>query len=294
MQLKHMMLALVVAFTWGLNFIVTKLALDEMPLFLLLGVRFILTSLPFVFFIPRPKEISWLHLTGLSLTLYVLKFSFVFGSMAVGLSPGIASLALQTQAIFTMIFSSLIFKSKVSAKQTVGMAVAFSGMLAIGLEQHGSASFLGFILVIIGAIMWGFANILLRGAKNTNAFALTIWMGVIPPLPMLGASIYVDSYDLVVEILKNLSLQSYLALAYIVIAASWIGATCWNYLFKKYDAAVVAPYSLMIPVFGITCSWLFLGEKYSSTTILACLVVLTGLAINQFPSRRGKVAIATT
>ena len=289
-----MLIALVVAFAWGLNFVVAKIALDEMPVYVLLSLRFLLTSLPFIFFIPRPKEISWMHLGALSLCLYIFMFSFVHGSIAVGLSPGIASLSLQTQAIFTMVLSAIIFRSKISGRQITGIGIAFLGILVIGLEQHGSESFLGFIFILCGAFMWAISNILLRSAKHANAFALTIWMGIIPPLPMLGAGVYMDSYDSIVEVIQSLSYKSYLALAYAVIVASWIGTTCWNYLFKKYDASVVAPYSLLTPIFGITCSWLLLGERYSLTTMLACFVVLVGLAINQLPGKKVKILSTQT
>lgn len=282
----HILFALIVAFVWGSNFTVTKVALEEIPIFLLLMLRFIFTSLPFIFFIKRPKEISWTHLIALSMCLFVLKFSFVFGSISLGFSPGIASLTLQTQALFTIILSALIFKTKIQTKQIVGTLVSLSGIAMIAFQQHASGSLLGFILILCGAIMWSVSNILYRKAKDTDAFALTIWMSLFPPIPFFFGSLGFEGWDIMKDVITHLNVKMFWCLAFIVVFSTWIGGTCWAYLFKKYDASVVAPYSLLIPVFGIMTSWMFLGEKYTVVTIIACLIIFSGLVINQWPARK--------
>jgi O-acetylserine/cysteine efflux transporter len=214
------------------------------------------------------------------------KFGLVFGSLSVGLSPGIASLALQTQVLFTILFSALIFKTKITPKQILGTLTSLTGMGIIAFQEHGGGNILGFAFILCAAVVWAFSNILYRKAKDVDAFALTIWMGIFPPLPFFALSVGVDGWDSVLHTLTHFDTKLTLCLGFIVVCASWIGSTCWAYLFKKYDASVVAPYSLLIPVFGILTSWLFLGESYSPMAMVACAIIFAGLIINQWPIKK--------
>ncbi len=282
MQFRHVLLALTIAFVWGSNFIVAKFGMDEIPPFLLLCLRFIFSTFPLIFFIPKPKELSWSLMTGIALTLGVGKFSFVFWSLNFGFSPGLASLLLQTQVLFTLILSKVFFKSQISQKQVIGMIVAFLGIGVVAQETNSNTNIPGFICIMMAAALWASANMLFRRAKNVDALSLVIWMGLIPPLPLLGLSFAIEGYDAIKDSLTHMTYNGFLSLAFIVIAATWIGTTLWAYLFKIYDASVVAPYALLIPVFGISFSWLVFDETYSLVTMLGCLLILGGLLINQW------------
>lgn len=286
MQPRHILIALLVAFAWGANFTVTKVSLEEIPLFLLLCLRFVFIVFPFIFFVKRPREITWTHLIAISSCLFIAKFSFVFGSIAVGLSPGIGSLTLQTQALFTIILSAIIFKTKIQTKQIVGMVVALGGIAMIGLQQQATGNLLGFVLILCGAVMWSISNILYSKAKHADAFALTVWMSLFPPIPYFIGSLGFEGWEIIKDVLTNFSMKMFWCLTFMIGFSTLLAGTCWAYLFKKYDASVVAPYSLLIPVFGILTSWIFLGEKYTMMTVMACLVIFTGLVINQWPARK--------
>ncbi|MBX9977233.1 MAG: EamA family transporter [Alphaproteobacteria bacterium] len=289
MQFKHVLLALTIALFWGGNFIVVKLGMEEVPPFLLLVLRFVFSTFPLIFFIPKPKNLSWSLMSGIALTMGVGKFSLVFLSIHLGLATGLASLLLQTHVLFTIILSKIIYKSPVSQRQALGMIISFIGIGAIAIEIGGEANLAGFICVMCSALFWAASNILFRKAKNVDAFSLVIWMGLIPPLPLLALSFYFEGSDAIIYSLSNFTYIGVLALAFIVIAATWIGTTLWAHLFKIYDASIVAPYALLIPVFGISLSWLVFDERYTVTTMFGCALVFTGLVINQWVSGKKEI-----
>src|SRR3954469_13985657 len=89
MPLRHVLLAVAVAATWGLNFVVIDLGLEEMPPLLLCAARFALVAFPLVFFVRRPP-IPWRLLAGIGVALGVVKFGLLFTSMDVGMPAGFA------------------------------------------------------------------------------------------------------------------------------------------------------------------------------------------------------------
>src|SRR5690606_2101036 len=95
-QPRHIAPALLLALCWGLNFVVIKVALGDVPPLLLAALRFGLAALPCLV-LPRPA-LSWRVLVAVAATIYVGQFGLLFPAMAVGMPPGLASIGLQVQA----------------------------------------------------------------------------------------------------------------------------------------------------------------------------------------------------
>lgn len=182
MKFQHILLAILVTAVWGFNFVAIKTGLQEMPPFLYACSRFVISSLPLLWFIKKP-DISWTLIISIGVTLGIIKFGLLFWGIHLGMSAGLASLLSQSQAFFTTLLAVLILKDRIYSHQIVGMVIAFSGIGLIGTTLYEGSTLLGFILVIGGALSWAVYNILLKKAGNVNMFALTVWTGIIPPHP---------------------------------------------------------------------------------------------------------------
>ena len=101
LPLSHLLLALAIVAVWGTNFVVIKLSLDAFPPFLFAALRFTFAFLPLAFFIPRPK-VSWGNLCAYGLAIGVGQFGILFFALDGRISPGLASLVVQTQVFFTI------------------------------------------------------------------------------------------------------------------------------------------------------------------------------------------------
>lgn len=282
MEFRHILTAIFVACIWGFNFVTVKTGLGEMPPFLFVAVRYFCACFPLILFIKKPPVSNWIIL-GIGSTLGIAKFALMFLGIYLGVSAGIASLLLQTQAFFTIIFSILIFKSRITFQQILGMVIAFSGIFLIGVESHGTASLAGFFLLIISAFFWAISNIITKQAGTIDMFPLVIWTSLIPPLPMLGLSFTFEGTDVLAQTWAHLTWGGIISALYTAWVATWLGATLWSKLLSWYSPAVVAPYSLLIPVFAIVFCWIFLGESMSLLAIFASSLILLGLLINQWP-----------
>lgn len=285
MKIHHIFLAILVAAIWGFNFIVIKVGLSEMPPFLYGGARFVVAALPLIWFIKKPP-VSWSLMAGIGISLGVAKFGFMFLGIHVGMSAGLASLVLQSQAFFTIVLSVLLLQDKIRANQIVGMLIAFAGMALIGVNLHESSSLLGFLLIIAAAISWAFCNILFKLAGNVNMFSLVIWTSLIPPLPMYLLSLTFEGPQALPDMLSQMTLLGWACLVFTACGSTWIGSTLWGILLRTYDASLVAPYSLLIPIFGISFGHTLLGEQFTPLIYAACGLVFLGLIVNQW--RAGK------
>lgn len=290
MRLQHILLAILVAAIWGFNFVVVKIGLKELPPFLYGAGRFAVAALP-VLFLKKP-QVSWKIISGIGFTLGVLKFTLMFGGIYMGMSAGLASLVLQSQVFFTLALAIIFFKTKLRSSQIIGMMIAFLGIIMIASQTYTESSFIGFLMLIGSAMAWAISNMLYQKAGKVDMFSLTVWTSLIPPIPMFIAAYFFEGAATVEHILFDMSTTTLLCLLFTGCASTLVGATLWGVLLRTYDVTKVAPFSLLIPVFGISGSWFFLGETLSGATILACCLVFAGLIINQWHTKTTLVRIS--
>jgi O-acetylserine/cysteine efflux transporter len=278
MKPVHIALALLVAALWGTNFVAIKIGLGAFPPFLLSALRFLAVVVPMIFFVGRPC-VSWRWILGIGFIFGIVKFGLLFLGMDLGMPAGLSSLVLQAQAPFTVLFAVLLLGERLRPAQLAGMGLAAGGLVLIGIERAQSTSLVGLVLVVAAACAWGYANILMKQAKAPNMLNLVIWISVIPPIPMALASLAFEGPDRVLATLSGLDWTGTLAVLYIAWASTIIGFSLWVYLLKHYSASLVAPFSLMVPIFGIAAAALFLDEALSGLEIAAGILTLIGLLL---------------
>lgn len=284
MAYPHILLALLVAIFWGFNFVVIKVGLKDIPPFTFVFLRYIFASLPLIFFVKRPN-ISVKLLITIGLTIGFIKFSFLFIGMYLGIAAGISSLMLQSQAFFTILLSVFFFNHNLTSRQIQGMVIAFLGIACIGAQMQLEATLLGLLCILCAALSWSVSNILVNKAGPLDSFALIVWTSLVPPLPLLGMIFYFEGgIESFVKVWQNVDGTSFSCVLYIAWVATLVGGTMWAKLMKLYSPCVVAPYSLLIPIFAFASSWLVLGETLSIPTLIGSIVVFIGLGINQWHS----------
>lgn len=284
MPLKDLLLALVVIVAWGVNFVVIKVGLDGLPPMLLGALRFALVAFPAVFLIKRP-QLPWRWLIAYGATISLGQFAFLFQAMGSGMPPGLASLVLQSQAFFTLFFAALFLGERLRAASVLGLLVAAGGLALIGSENGASVPLLALILTLCAGAMWALGNIITRRFGKVDLVALVIWGGLIPPLPFFALSWWLEGPARIESALLGIGWSSILALAYLAFVATLLGYSLWSHLLSRYPAGKVAPFSLLVPVVGLSSSALLLGERLTPTQGWGAMLVMAGLLINVFGPR---------
>lgn len=281
---KDLLLALLVIVVWGLNFVVIKVGLQGMPPMLMGALRFMLAAFPAILFVRRPQvPLRWMLAYGM--TISVGQFAFLFYAMYVGMPAGLASLVLQSQAFFTLFFAALFLGERLRGSNLFGLLVAASGLVLIGLQGGQAMTLAGFALTIAAASMWALGNVVTRKLGKVNLVGLVVWGSLIPPLPFLALSLWLEGPELISQSLRTLSLDSLLVLAYLAFGATILGYGLWSRLLSRYPASQVAPFSLLVPVVGISSSALLLGERLGSMQMAGAALVMVGLLINVWGGR---------
>lgn len=284
MSPKDLLLALLVIVVWGLNFVVIKVGLHGMPPMLMGALRFMLAAFPAILFVRRPQvPLRWMLAYGMTISLG--QFAFLFYAMYVGMPAGLASLVLQSQAFFTLFFAALFLGERLRGSNLFGLLVAASGLALIGLQGGQAMTLGGFALTIAAASMWALGNVVTRRLGKVNLVGLVVWGSLIPPLPFLALSFWLEGPELILHSLQSISLDSILVLAYLAFGATILGYGLWSRLLSRYPASQVAPFSLLVPVVGISSSALLLGERLGSLQMVGAVLVMAGLLINVWGGR---------
>ncbi len=278
MPLSHILLAVIVTMVWGFNFVAIKTGLQDFPPFLFSALRFTLTVIPVIFLIGA-RDAPWSVIIAVGLVLGVVKFSLLFVGIDIGVPAGIASVVLQCQAFFTVLFAAVLFREMPSSSEWLGIFIAFLGIGLITLTFEEVSVLTGLVLVVLSGATWAVSNLLMKSAGSVNMLRFIIYMSLIPPIPLFILSYNLEGPDVIFGALSKLSIFSVGSLLYVVFPATIFGFTAWGFLLKTYPAAKVAPFSLMVPVFGMVFSSIFLGEDFGVYRLLGVIGVLAGLVI---------------
>ncbi|HJW11575.1 MAG TPA: EamA family transporter [Albitalea sp.] len=279
MPLTHLLLALAVVAIWGSNFVVIKVALLHLPPLLFATLRFTFALLPAVFFLPRPA-VSWRNLAAYGVLIGVGQFGFLYIAINGHISPGLASLVVQTQVFFTIALAMRIASERVQPFQWVALALAVAGIGVIATHTDGITTPLGVALVLVAALGWAIANIVAREAGRVNMLAYVVWSAAFSVPPLLALSLLMEGSDAILQGLRDAGPATWAAVLWQSVGNTLFGFAVWGWLLARHPAATVTPMALLVPVFGIGASALLLAEPLPPWKLVAAALVLCGLALN--------------
>lgn len=291
MPVRHVLLALVVVAIWGFNFVIIKLSVDALPPLLAAALRFFFAAVPAVFFVRRPAA-PWPLVVGFGLAFGVGLYSLLNVSLALGMPAGLASLVLQVQAFFTVLFAFFVLGERPHRMQVLGGLVAFAGIGVIATERLGSAGLVPFGMTLLAAASWGSANVLAKKAGAMNPVSFTVWGSLAAPLPLVVMSLVFEGPAAVWHALVTPTWYAAGLIAFLSYPATLFGLAVWNGLLRRHPASVVAPFTLLVPVTGLVSGYLVLGEPLTGREILGGVLVIAGLAVTVVRRRRQLAAPA--
>ena len=282
LPLSHLFLALAIVAVWGTNFVVIKLSLAAFPPFLFAALRYTFAFIPLAFFISRP-QVSWTSLCAYGVAIGVGQFGILYFAIDGRISPGLASLVIQTQVFFTIGFAMFFAKERLRLYQAVAVSVSMTGLGIIALHTDADTTFVGMALVVFAGLSWGIANTVSRRAGSINMLSYVVWASLfsLPPLFLISL-IFEGGWEQMSTSMITAPTGAWAG----VLWQSWgntvFGYAAWAWLLSKHPAAVVAPAPLLVPIFGMGASAYFLSEPLPLWKILAAGLVIAGLIVNLF------------
>jgi len=294
LPLSHLLLALAIVAIWGTNFVVMKHCLAVFPPFMFAALRYTFALLPMAFLIPRPKVPLW-NLALYGLLIGVGQFGIVYYAVNSQISPGLASLVIQTQVFFTIGFAMLINQERLRLYQVFALLLALIGLLMIALHTDATTTLLGLALMVFAGFSWGAANTVGRYAgigSPRELLAYVVWASAfaVPPLLLISA-IFEGGVAHLSAVLEQAPLGAWLGVFWQSWANTLFGYAAWAWLLSKHPAAVVAPMPLLVPIFGMGASAIYLDEGLPAWKLFAAGLVMVGLLINvSWPRLKEQIA----
>ena len=283
-------LAVLVAVTWGFGFVASRLALDELSPALMTALRFSIAALPCLFL--RRPNVPWRVLIAISGTLFLGQFLAQSWGIAHGVPVGLASVVVQSQALFTVAFAAIAFREIPTRMQIAGIAVAAVGLLMICGTVGFDFSVGAFAVLMISPIAFAIGNLLLRQAREVAMYDLFAWLCLIPPLPLLALAFAVDGPQATWHALAQMSPTGWISMLFIGAITTSIAYWLWGRLLRDYTAAQVVPFALLVPFVGSAASSVVFGETFGPLRLAGMLTVVGGIAV-MLLSKRPPVAPAT-
>jgi O-acetylserine/cysteine efflux transporter len=293
MTTPHVLLALAIAFVWGVNFVAMKAGLATLPPFFFAFLRFAFAAFPLVFFYRRPA-IPWRLLWGYAIVQFTCQYAFLFWGLKLGMPAGLSSAVIQLQAFFTIGLAAWLMREFPRKLQLFAIALAFAGMALIAWHVEGRATLIGFVLVMLAGLSWAFGNILTRriglvanaAGEPINPMQIVAWGSLLAMIPLAMLTLVFEGPDAIRQALAAADWRSAGAVLFNAYVVTTFGFGAWSYLMQRYSATMVAPFALLVPIAGMASAALLIDEPLHGWTLGAAALVIAGLVINQSAAAR--------
>ena len=280
LPLGHIALAVAIMAVWGTNFTVIRVGLNHLPPLLFAALRFTFALFPACLFIRPPKGVPWKDLAAYGVAIGAGQFGLLFMAINGHISPGLASLVVQVQIFFTVGLSMLLTGERIQRYQLFAVALAVSGIVLIAMKAGGQATPLGLMMIFGAALGWSIGNIVTRRHIQANMLAFVIWGSLFSLPPLFALSFALEGWDAIRAGVINANAAAWAAVLWQSFGNVLFGYAAWAWLLARHPAATVTPMALLVPVFGLGASAVFLGEPMQAWKIAATALVMAGLAFN--------------
>ena len=276
MQTRHILLAILIAAVWGVNFVAAKWAVTDFSPFLANTVRFSIVAVVFLPFLKIVKgRMRILILTAFLLG--VAHFGVTYWAVAISGGVGAVAIASQLSVPFSTILAVLFLGESVGWKRVAGVAVSFAGILVMGFDPVVFSYWQGLFLMAIAALLFSVSSILMRSLKDVPVTTVQAWIGL---AAMIGSGVLslIFETEQVARILSARE-EAWLGIVFSALGSSVIGHGLANYLFSKYEVTVVAPYFLIVPLFAVSAGVLMLGEVVTERLAFGGFLTVLGVLV---------------
>ena len=273
-----------VALVWGAGILFAKAALGYFPPILLMAFRFAVTALAFVWFVPIPrgqlKALFWIAIVSAA-----IQYSLTFTGLA-GLDASVTLLVVQLEVPFLVLIGAVALNERPGLRKWAGIALAFVGVALIAGEPRIAAAWGSVLLVIGGAFAWAVGQAMVRRLQGLSGLTTTAWVAVMATPQLFVMSALFERGQ--VTAIVNAPPSVWITVAYLGLVMNGVGYVMWYSLIHRNPVSQVAPFLLLLPVFGVAGGTVFLGESLGPMVLLGGVIVVSGVAFMLVEKSNGR------
>lgn len=267
-----------VVLVWAGNFISISFLLKEIDIFTALTCRlgFVAALLyPFLKKLPYRKDYYVLFLASLAIVPGHLGLLFL--ALQSTKSVGGVSVLVQLCIPFSMVLAWIFFDDYPGRLRLLGLAVSFFGIILLLYEPTLLESRKSFLLAIGSAFCMGIYFVIVKKLQNVNSIGVVAWTSLFG-VPMMYVFMLLNdnSFGQLLHIQNGSTIVSFF---YTIVIASILGHGVWAYLVKTQDISFISPFLLLIPLFSVIFSIIFLDEKITFNFMIASSIIIFGILL---------------
>ncbi|EPB6722551.1 EamA family transporter [Vibrio fluvialis] len=289
MQGRDLLLIISVMAIWGFNFSMIKLGVSEMDPLLIAAARFFCATFPIIFFVRKPN-VQWRYLMAYGLVFGTGIWGMASCSITFGLSSGMASVLLQTDVLTTVLVGVLLYKEMISARMAAGIVLSVVGLVVSIIYTNGNVTLAGVVFIMISAICWPLAGVIVRKSGTRSAFAFNIWGMLFAPLPLVALSVGMNGWDVLSTTYQQWNSNAWISVLFQAYPTTVFGYWVWNKMVLKYPMSQLAPMTLLVSVFALLSGYAIYDEQLSLAQWVSCSTFLLGIGLVLYPQSKKQPA----
>lgn len=278
MTRNDFLLAILVMAIWGFNFSMIKMGITEVHPLLATAARFTLAVIPAIFFIRRPN-VAWRYLFSYGLVFGVGIWGMASWSITAGLSSGMSSVLLSSNALISMAVGVFIHKEAASKRKVMGAITALVALLVLVSATNGNITAQGLMFIMIAASCWTIMGMIVKASKTTQAFAFNVWGMLFAPIPLVLFAVSLHGPNIVSHAINVWDVSTTIAVVFQAYPTTLFGYWVWNRLLIRYPLSTTAPLTLLVPVFALISGYFMYDELLSHAQVIACALFLIGIGL---------------
>ncbi len=268
---------------WGSTYLFNKVAVTELPPFFLASIRFSIAGVLMMLIAKIAGanfKISLKQLKNASIAslFFLILGNSVFVWALQFVDSGFAALIASTQPLFVLLILRFIDRKPMQKKSIVGVTLGILGMYLLISQQElvtSEQTIIG-ILVMLGCVLgWSYGGVFVSKADLPKNFLVSTGIQMIVAGAVLA--LISISFKETWSLPTNWSANVQIAMLLLIFLGGIVAFTAFNYLLKVVSTEKVATSAYVNPVIALFMGWYFLDEKISTQSMVASVVLLTGV-----------------
>jgi O-acetylserine/cysteine efflux transporter len=277
------LMGLTVAVTWGLGLTFAKAGMAQFPPIMLIALRFTVTALALVWFVPRPNGMM-VRIFLISFVIGALQYSLTFTGLS-GIDVSLAAIIIQMEVPFATLMAVIFLGDRLGWWRSLALAIAFAGVVLIAGQPGVQDDLAPVFLVLGGALTWAWGNILIKKLGDSlGGFQLIAWVAVFTAPQLFLASFLLEDGHL--DALANADAVGWGTVFYLGLVMTAFGYGLWFRLVGSHPVSHVMPFLLLLPVVASLGGILLLDETLTPRTLAGAALVLGGVGLIMYRQTR--------
>ena len=288
---RHLVLVLLICFAWGGNFLMSALALRELPAFLFTAARLALVGVILLPWLRPPPSRQWGRLLAICLCNGALHFGLSFWALRVAGDLASPAIVMQSYVPMTTVLAVVLLGERIGWRTTAGVVVSFVGVLVLGFDPEVLDAPQAVLLMLVSAFFLALGTVLMRGMRDLHPLSLQAWSAAFGIPLLLVASALLEGDP--ARLLQGLAPATWAGVAYSALIASVLGHSLFFWLVQRHPVSQLTPYLLIAPLIAIVLGVLFWGDRLGPRLLVGGAMVLGGVLIVALRGRARQRALQT-